>query len=106
MIPFQTTNLNVTGLDVSAPDEADLNAGADPYVEITLSCSMGLQTPQGTAMIPAAIYHYNLDRDTAEKVGQKLIDLAKGLPAPSKLQTASSLSQVQAEADRLAKLKG
>src|SRR4051794_32063984 len=108
MIPFDTT-VQVAGVPaIAAPSPEQIEDGHEPEVEVAIPTGVALPFSSDggqTQMIaPVALIRFSFDRETAVEFFKKGLEVAEKLPAKPKssIQTASSLSEVEAAAQRLA----
>lgn len=100
------TTLTVIGLDIATPSAEDIRNGATPAIEVTLTTGLALPGPNGMMTLPAGIYRFHMDSKSAQQVADRIHELAKDLPAPSPITTASNLSNIDKIAADLGKFKG
>jgi hypothetical protein len=92
--------LNVVDIELDKPEGTE-------HIEMALLA--GITVPVGNGqmgIIPAGKLRVPLtDRDQVEKLADKLKEMAETLPRQSNIETASSMSEVEAAAERLERIK-
>jgi hypothetical protein len=86
--------INVIGVGVESPTDTELD------VILTLGQVFALPNVQ-PAIIPFSRVRFSLDKDTANKLSQSLKEGADKLKPPSKLDVASTMSDVEQAAKSL-----
>jgi hypothetical protein len=103
--------LELLSINLTSPDEDQINDGATPEVVTILTEAMALpipdpSDPERPLLIPVGHYRFSLDGDTALAIGQQYIELGEKLPKRSRVIVSRNLSAAEQAAERLAALKG
>jgi hypothetical protein len=105
-----SAELNVIGTSLGVPTEEQLEAGAEPNLEVNLIIGQTLPFSPGPGQPPVVAplgqLTYRLAKDMAVEFFKKGIEAAEDLPEPSKLAVATDLASAEQAAQQLDRLRG
>lgn len=93
-------------LNVQAPPDADLQAGATPEISFQIVGGLILPIQGQTAAIPAVAFSFALNKDDSKRVGGELVKESDRLPVKLDVPIATNFADVTKAAEMDARLRG
>lgn len=84
-------------------------ARIEDHIELAVLLALGLPTGNGMMMLPVGALHWGIDKETALKRGQEMIDAANELPDPkpeSDIVVAKSMAGIDAAVKQVESITG
>lgn len=99
--------INVMGMSLSVPEDEEA-AKAGLRVNLTIGQVLPLDSGDGNPLqVPFGQISFSLNKEAAEKMGERLVEESQKLPSESKLSVASAsdLANIQKTADAVSSMK-
>lgn len=95
-------NANVTVVSVDIEPNED-----EQSLSTNLVLGLGLPQQNNTlAMVPAGVLNFQLDKQSANKIGDRFKEVAEGLQDKPNIEVASNMSDVEGAANAIQQFQG